>query len=1244
MFNTLKKTTVFFLITAILLNTVSPAFAAGTILPPNYNSATAPFPQVTLQGIKLDTNNPFVFEFLFDAKGTVTQKEFAQQVEYFLACLTLPQDELWVNLSPYEPQRICADELALTALGKGLLSQDYLLKQLASGLTHPETPQGKKYWNEINNPNRSLSKPRPSIHPASGRDTQGADCIETTQSFNRVWITTGKAMVYEHADTAVIKEANLKVMMEEDYLAMQKNSGVGATLAVAQDNRAGASPAPTLNPGTESFKTHILPLIQTEVNTGNDFAQLRQIYHAFILASWFKKKLKDSIYKYYIDQKKINGIDINDKNVKENVYSRYLEAFKKGAYDYVKRERVETQNFASLHKITKRRYFSGGIALEGQTVVEHPQPEVVADLTGQLRTGAVELVGAAKDPFASDSAPKIFNIAFGLTAAPELAQTVTKIAKPVANIDIDGKLRLYGYEFTGRNAGDRITCSSSCLIDPAMSGNFGLYRRHVLVLPRALEDKENPLTKEIILFINQFISSLEKVRESAAAELMAQAMVVWYLNPGADKLTPRQNYLLKIFAANATSAQALLRKTQQNLTSIGIIKSFASPEIALAYAQNQELFAQRLKEIISAEPPAQDDSDTVVIPSEPSAAPLPKPAAAQPVPAAPAVEPQSSSKPLLDLPVAPMDGVKARLFANTYFNEIGFGELTPKQAEIIASYKRKPKQESDEWLNHIFYEAARNTTRGFSLSHRRLIWFQANQAAFCHAIIGLNLLPEEISSNTTTRKAIKHALEAASEKKRRITPTPGVDITAEDTGKVDEKLKPQKKVTNALPLTPISFSAVMLFVKKYSRSVEFGELTPEQTSLVEAYGEIPSPDLADQINTLVAQASENMSKQRVPGLAQDEVEWFHANQEAFRNELRSALAATPTAPTPDAAIVPVLSPNTSALPLAPHYSGDEAKFTNAYYEETDFGELTQSQAKFIALCRAQGPKLSPERRQEAMAIFRYASLNVGKNFWKSIPEKNKRIWFTGNQAALCKALLSLGILPENVSTDQKRLGKIERVLKDAVTLKKAAPQPSSITQPEKLPLPTPLEPSAPVVKFTRIPAGVPWKAPAAPKDNREVEKFMLAYWKQSVSPDALTSEQRHFIALALEEPNAGLENRLRAMFNQAVENIETDFSCFESHPAWQAWFWANQATFCQYLIALLIANPSEIPGTMAKIKRYAPQTPDLKLNAEDDAGGVILQGDNLTVQGEVTNYFVVSEETALRFKNTPVVSYKILFF
>jgi len=224
MFCTFKKTTVFFLITAILLNTVSPAFAVDQVLPSRHNGIAASFPEVALQGIKVNPNDPFVFEFLFDAKGTVTQKEFTQQVEYFLACLTLPQDDLWVNLSPYEPERVCVDELALTELGKSMLSQDYLLKQLAAELTHPETEAGKKYWDEINNPNRSLSKSRPSkhralsdllvsIHPAKGgilneqivsKGTQGAACIETTQSFNKVWITTGKALVYEHADIAVI--------------------------------------------------------------------------------------------------------------------------------------------------------------------------------------------------------------------------------------------------------------------------------------------------------------------------------------------------------------------------------------------------------------------------------------------------------------------------------------------------------------------------------------------------------------------------------------------------------------------------------------------------------------------------------------------------------------------------------------------------------------------------------------------------------------------------------------------------------------------------------------------------------------------------------------------------------------------------------------------------------------------------------------------------------------------------------
>jgi hypothetical protein len=1041
-------------------------------------------------------------------------------------------------------------------------------------------------------------------------------------------------------------------MMEEDYLAVQKNNvRVGTTLAVAQNKRAGASPAPTLNPGTESFKTHILPLIQTEINTGSNFAQLRQIYHAFILASWFKKKLKDSIYKYYINQKKIKGIDLIDKTIKEKIYNQYVEAFKKGAYNYVKRECIGTQHFASLHTITKRRYFSGGIALEGQTVVEYPQPEVVAGLARQLRAGAVELVGATKDPFASDSAARIFNIAFGLTAAPELARTLTKIARPIANIDIDSKLRLYGYEFTGRNVGDKITCSSSCLIDPAIPGNhFGLYRRHVLVLPKALEDKENPLTREIVLFINQFISSFEKAGDSALAELLAQALVVWYLNPGPDELTPRQNYLLKIFAGNAIAAQALLEKTRENLARIVIIKPFSSPEIASAYAQNQELFTQRLKKIIDAglppvlpatELPAPDDGDTVIISSEPPIAPLPEPVEPKPDPSA--------------MPLAPKDKHKARLLADTYFEKIAFGAATPEQEAITKLYQSKPDPALIKLFANLFTQAAGNIGRNFGLSGKKLVWFKANQAAFCMAIRDLDILPEEIAKNATTMRVIREILDTASEKEKRAAPSPGATIAAKDARTVNKKSTPAKKVTNALPLAPISFSAVMVFVKKYCNSVEFGELTERQTSLIEAYREKPDPALAAQLKDNLGLASQNITR-RLPGLTQDEMEWFHSNQQAFCNELKSALKTknnpdqTPTtAPLagtpipPMLATAPVAKSTSNDLPLAPHYSGDETRLAEAYYTTVASGALTPEQNAFVGLSRAQ-TKLSPQRRKEAMVIFRYAYNNIRRTFEILGDEKKKR-WLKGNQAALCQALLDLGILPENTSTDTTRLAKIEAALRTALASKREetpAPLPKADDNPK------PAAPAAPVtpVKFTRIPFGVPWKAPATPKDNREVEKFMLACWKQSVSPDALSPEQRHFIALALEEPNTGLENRLRGMFNLAVENIEANFPCFEGHTNWPLWFWTNQATFCQYLIALQIIETSEIPGAMAKIKRYAPNTPDLKLNPEDgaDDGGIILSENNLAVQDEDTSSFVVSEETALRFKNTPVVSYKILFF
>ena len=281
-----------------------------------------------LRGLKLDPKNPLNIEFIIDpgAQKAVNQEDAGLLIKYFLAALTIPRENLWVNLSPYESDRIIPGALSQTELGEDMLGQDYLLKQLAASLTYPENEIGKAYWNDLKN----------------------------TQAFNKVWITADKAQVYEGKNVALITKSSLKALTEEDYLAMQKNNvGVDLRVDPKQDNGRTHRSAPT-----QAFKQIILPLINKDINQGKNFAQLRQIYNAVVLGLWFKNKFKDSFYRYYFNKETVSGIDTADKSSKDKIYALYVEAFKKGVYNYVKRERI-SQTVGQ--KITKRSYFSGGV-------------------------------------------------------------------------------------------------------------------------------------------------------------------------------------------------------------------------------------------------------------------------------------------------------------------------------------------------------------------------------------------------------------------------------------------------------------------------------------------------------------------------------------------------------------------------------------------------------------------------------------------------------------------------------------------------------------------------------------------------------------------------------------------------------------------------------------------------------------------------------------------------------------------
>ncbi len=304
------------------------------------------FQPVNLKGIKIDPVNPLRFDFIIDKGTSFTpgMKEVDYRlIKYFLAALTVPEKDLWVNLSPYEKDRIIPDAFGLTEMGRDLLGQDYILKQITSSLMNPDDNTGRSFWKRV--------------YEEAYRKYGTTDIPVDT--FNKVWIVPQEARVYEHNGAAFVVKARLKVMFETDYLAMRvARAGEGSQSSQQEAPRQESS---TQDISRQIIREVILPILETEVNEGRNFSRLRQIYNAMILSTWFKVSLKQSLVgQVYADRNKVKGIDIDDKDAKLKIYDQYLAAFRKGVVNIIREEKDTVSD-----EVIPRKYFSGGYSATG---------------------------------------------------------------------------------------------------------------------------------------------------------------------------------------------------------------------------------------------------------------------------------------------------------------------------------------------------------------------------------------------------------------------------------------------------------------------------------------------------------------------------------------------------------------------------------------------------------------------------------------------------------------------------------------------------------------------------------------------------------------------------------------------------------------------------------------------------------------------------------------------------------------
>jgi hypothetical protein len=282
----------------------------------------------------------------------------ARFARYFGTMLAVPDGRLTVNLSTYEPDKTLIESLRGTELGHDLMEQDCLLKQFAASLLHPDNPVGKAYWAGMTEKARKIT---------------GSDRIPL-HAYQKAWIVPGKnnsvhekspdhPFAFTWPESFGVKETDracsvtsckLDVLCEADYLAIEhyqkKNNNIKEKNLITQLSEVSVS----------LFRELFIPAIRIEVNEGTHFTKLRQIYYAFVLATWFRRemvKLPQYSSVFEVVDKGVPeafGVQRSEEwNVKgKAIYERYLQLFDQGVFRCARTEGESA-----------RIYFSGGIVL-----------------------------------------------------------------------------------------------------------------------------------------------------------------------------------------------------------------------------------------------------------------------------------------------------------------------------------------------------------------------------------------------------------------------------------------------------------------------------------------------------------------------------------------------------------------------------------------------------------------------------------------------------------------------------------------------------------------------------------------------------------------------------------------------------------------------------------------------------------------------------------------------------------------
>lgn len=277
-----------------------------------------------------------------DIKDEELQDKIKVLMEYFQIGLSLSNDKFWVNLRPDSEDEIIDPLLERTDLGRVMLESDLQLKKDTAAFTSPQSPEGRLYWDKLYQKARELFGSEPANIP----------------TLTRPWIVPGEIIVKETDTSAYIYKANMKVMLEEDYLKTTNPISSGQMYAFSDPRMK------ELNSySTQLIREMILPKLTKDVNTAKRYAALRQVFFSLVMARWFKERFrgKSGEYPQTIDSNNLEGLTSKEPWSKSFYFNEYKKSFEKGEYNL--KEQVSTISGQVI-----RSYVSGGQQFERMNI------------------------------------------------------------------------------------------------------------------------------------------------------------------------------------------------------------------------------------------------------------------------------------------------------------------------------------------------------------------------------------------------------------------------------------------------------------------------------------------------------------------------------------------------------------------------------------------------------------------------------------------------------------------------------------------------------------------------------------------------------------------------------------------------------------------------------------------------------------------------------------------------------------